>query len=139
MIDDQPSPFEGFLLKYGIDIGFLVSGFFGSLLLVSKNSTQRLKTTIASILAGMACANYLTPVALGLIPEAVRPNSKYAMAFVLGFLGLKGLEYLIDRYFTSKTSEDSVQPKKPSRPSRPKKPQSSLAAKHPAKPRKPSR
>ena len=109
MIDDQPTAFEGFLLKYGIDIGFLVSGFFGSLLLVSKNSTQRLKTTIASILAGMACANYLTPVALGLIPEAVRPNSKYAMAFVLGFLGLKGLEFVIDRYLSSKTQVDATE------------------------------
>lgn len=99
MTDDQPTGPEAILLKYGIDIGFLVSGFFGSLLLVSKKSTQKLKTTIASVLAGMACANYLTPVALALIPESVRGGSKYAMAFVLGFMGLKGLEYLIEKYF----------------------------------------
>lgn len=107
MTDEQPTGPEAILLKYGIDIGFLVSGFFGSLLLVSKKSSQKLKTTIASILAGMACANYLTPVALALIPESVRGGSKYAMAFVLGFMGLKGLEYIIEKYFVG---EEEAEP-----------------------------
>ena len=116
MTDEQPTGIEGFLLKYGIDIGFLVSGFFGSLLLVSKKSTQRLKTTIASVLAGMACANYLTPVALAMLPESIRSGSKYAMAFVLGFMGLKGLEYIIDKYFVGEDAEsDSARPTKPRR------------------------
>ena len=124
MTDDQPTGPEAILLKYGIDIGFLVSGFFGSLLLVSKKSTQKLKTTIASVLAGMACANYLTPVALALIPESVRSGSKYAMAFVLGFMGLKGLEYLIEKYFigedegsTDKSRSSSLKTKRKPRKS----------------------
>lgn len=115
MTDEQPSAVETLLLKYGIDIGFLVSGFFGSLLLVSKKSTQKLKTTIASVLAGMACANYLTPVALALIPESVRGGSKYAMAFVLGFMGLKGLEYVIEKYFIKEEEEAPVRKRRPSK------------------------
>jgi len=47
---DDMNAIEVFLLRYGIDIGFLVSGFFGALLLVSKNSAQKLSATIASIL-----------------------------------------------------------------------------------------
>ena len=90
---------ETFLIRYGIDIGFLISGFFGALLLVSKNSAQRVSTTIASILAGTACANYLTPVVMNMLPEGVRNNGKYAVAFVMGFMGLKGLELLIDKLF----------------------------------------
>ena len=90
---------EAFLVRYGIDIGFLISGFFGALLLVSKNSAQRVSTTIASILAGTACANYLTPVVMNMLPEGVRNNGKYAVAFVMGFMGLKGLELLIDKLF----------------------------------------
>lgn len=93
---------EAFLVRYGIDIGFLVSGFFGALLLVSKNSAQKLSTTIASILAGTACANYLTPVVMSFLPEAVRNNGKYAVAFVMGFMGLKGLELIIEKYFFKK-------------------------------------
>jgi hypothetical protein len=89
---------ESFLLRYGIDIGFLVSGFFGALLLVSKNSAQKLSTTVASILAGTACANYLTPVVMSILPESIRNGGKYAVAFVMGFMGLKGLELIIEKY-----------------------------------------
>jgi len=95
---DHLNAVESFLLRYGIDIGFLVSGFFGALLLVSKNSAQKLSTTIASILAGTACANYLTPVVMSILPESVRNGGKYAVAFVMGFMGLKGLELIIEKY-----------------------------------------
>ena len=94
---------ESFLMRYGIDIGFLVSGFFGALLLVSKNSAQKLSTTIASILAGTACANYLTPVVMSILPESVRNGGKYAVAFVMGFMGLKGLELIIEKYMAKPT------------------------------------
>ena len=90
---------ETFLIRYGIDIGFLISGFFGALLLVSKNSAQKISTTIASILAGTACANYLTPVVMNTLPDGVQTNGKYAVAFVMGFMGLKGLELIIDKLF----------------------------------------
>lgn len=110
---------EAFLIRYGIDIGFLVSGFFGALLLVSKNSAQKISTTIASILAGTACANYLTPVVMSVLPPGVQSNGKYAVAFVMGFMGLKGLELLIEKWFNKKIpvkmktrKRKSVKPKK---------------------------
>jgi len=95
------SAVEQFLLSYGIDIGFLISGFFGALLLIPKNSAQRVGSTLASLLAGTACANYLTPVVMSMLPDAVQSNGKYAVAFVMGFMGLKGLEMVINRYFTA--------------------------------------
>lgn len=98
--------FEQFLLRYGIHIGFLVSGFFGALLLVSRDSAQKLSTTIASILAGTACANYLTPVVITLLPESVQLNGKYAVAFTMGFLGLKGLELILNKLFKVKVNVD---------------------------------
>jgi len=106
---------EAFLIRYGIDIGFLVSGFFGALLLVSKNSAQKLSTTIASILAGTACANYLTPVVMSILPQGVQTNGKYAVAFVMGFMGLKGLELVLEKWFNKniKDVEKTVLPKKP--------------------------
>ena len=95
---EQLNVVESFLLRYGIDIGFLVSGFFGALLLVSKNSAQKLSATIASILAGTACANYLTPVVMSVLPDSIKNGGKYAVAFVMGFMGLKGLELIIEKY-----------------------------------------
>jgi len=108
--------FEAFLIRYGIDIGFLVSGFFGALLLVSKNSAQRISTTIASILAGTACANYLTPVVMSFLPEAVKNGGKYAVAFVMGFMGLKGLELVLEKMFPrEKSPKKSIKSRKKSK------------------------
>lgn len=104
--------FEQFLLRYGIHIGFMVSGFFGALLLVSRDSAQKLSTTIASILAGTACANYLTPVVMTFLPESVQLNGKYAVAFTMGFLGLKGLELVLNRLFKVKVEEPAKKTKK---------------------------
>ena len=118
---------EQFLIKRGIDIGFLISGFFGALLLVSKNSAQRISTTIASILSGAACANYLTPVAMNYMPESIKLNGRYAVAFIMGFLGLKGLELILNKLFVklevkSIEKEDlKVKKKKPRSPKKPRK------------------
>lgn len=106
---------ESFLIRYGIDIGFLISGFFGALLLVSKNSAQKISTTIASILAGTACANYLTPVVMNTLPDGVQTNGKYAVAFVMGFMGLKGLELLIDKWFAKPQLKNQAEQKPKSR------------------------
>jgi hypothetical protein len=105
---------EAFLIRYGIDIGFLVSGFFGALLLVSKKSAQRISTTIASILAGTACANYLTPVVMSFLPDTIKNGGKYATAFIMGFMGLKGLELVLEKAFPSKEekAEKVVKPNK---------------------------
>lgn len=108
-IHSDMNAIEAFLIRYGIDIGFLVSGFFGALLLVSKNSAKKLSTTVASILAGTACANYLTPVVMSFMPDSVKNGGKYAVAFVMGFMGLKGIEMVIEKWFIKK--EDHYEPR----------------------------
>lgn len=84
------------LLRYGIDLGFLMSGFFGALLLALKTKGQHISTTLAVILAGTACANYLTPLVLKLLPDFLKEDTKYGVAFMMGFVGLKGLEIIIN-------------------------------------------
>lgn len=110
-IPSDMNAFEQFLLRYGIHIGFIVSGFFGALLLVSRDSAQRLSTTIASILAGTACANYLTPVVMSMLPQSVQNNGKYAAAFIMGFLGLKGLELVLNKFFKVKMDPEIKKPR----------------------------
>ena len=88
--------FHTHLLRYGLDLGFLLSGFFGALLLSIKKKKQKLSKTISCIFAGTICANYMTPLVLTFAPPGIQEKGKYAMAFMMGYMGLKGLEYIVD-------------------------------------------
>lgn len=87
-----------FLKDVGIDIGLAISGFFGSLLTVGRHRDW--KTAAIAILSGMGSATYLTPLVIDLMPSAT--SSQYAVAFVLGFLGLRGVELITDKLFPEK-------------------------------------
>jgi hypothetical protein len=90
------SELHKYLVEYGLDIGFLISGFFGALLLATKNKSQKIGTSLICIAAGTACANYLTPVVLNFAPNSIKTEGKFAVAFMMGFMGLKGLELFVD-------------------------------------------
>jgi hypothetical protein len=92
------------LKAYGIDVGLLISGLFGAILLTSKESAKNLARTVSSLVGGAASANYITPI----VVDVAKLNSThyhYGIAFLLGFLGLKGIEY-----FSSKILPDHVLP-----------------------------
>jgi hypothetical protein len=80
------------LKDYGIDVGLLVSGLFGAILLTSKGSAMNLARTVSSLVGGAASANYLTPVVVA-ITNLNNSHYHYGIAFLLGFLGLKGIEF----------------------------------------------
>lgn len=89
-----------FIKELGINVGISIAGLFGSLLMIGKRSAQNLRTTIFSMISGVACANYLTPLILNL--TSVDEKYQFSMAFVLGFLGLKSVEVIIDKLFNFK-------------------------------------
>jgi hypothetical protein len=73
------------------------------------------------LLAGTACANYLTPVVINFVPESARSQGKYAVAFMMGFMGLKGLELIIEKVVKlekRRASEKKEEEKKTVRPKR---------------------
>jgi len=84
------------LQEIGFNIGISVAGLFGALLLIGKKATLNIKTTFFSLISGVASANYITP----LILDITRVDMKYQMsiAFVLGFLGLKGVELISNKF-----------------------------------------
>jgi Na+/proline symporter len=84
----------------GIDLGLMLAGFFGALILALTAKNQTPGRAITSIFAGALCANYLTPIALHFMPESIQNNGKYGAAFIMGFIGLKTLELVYD--FVSK-------------------------------------
>lgn len=124
-MDQPPTNWEQTLIGYGIEVGLLVSGFFGAIMMVGRRGAQRIWPTVASILAGTACANYLTPVVLHFAPASIQESrSKYAAAFMMGFLGLKGLELIVEKWFgdkgTAAVEELKATPRKRTRKPKPK-------------------
>ena len=102
----------------GITISFLISGLFGAILMASKNAQTSVKSTILSIFGGMAAANYLTPIMVDLLnlKEAKLQNG---LAFIVGFLGLKLVEILSNKFLNQVAPQSEV--KKPVRKSPTKK------------------
>ena len=84
------------LKRYGIDVGLLISGLFGSVLLTSKGSAMNLTRTIYSLIGGAASANYITPVVIN-VTKLDETHYHYGIAFLLGFLGLKGIEFFSNK------------------------------------------
>lgn len=89
---------KDFLAGIGINIALSVAGFFGSLLTISKTSAFDLRTTFTSIIAGVASANYLTPAVVDILRLG---DSEYvlSLAFLIGFLGLKLVEFASKKLF----------------------------------------
>jgi hypothetical protein len=94
------------LQDIGINIGISVAGLFGSLLLIGKTATTNLKTTFFSLISGVASANYITP----LVMDISRVDVKYQMsvAFILGFLGLKGVEFFSNKFIKKEKNDTNV-------------------------------
>ena len=99
------------LQQYGIDIGLLISGLFGSILLTSKGSAMNLGRTFSSLIGGAASANYITPVIIS-ITKLENVHFQYSAAFLLGYLGLRGIDYFSSKILSDHFEEEK-QYKKP--------------------------
>lgn len=97
------------LSGFGIEIGFLVSGLFGAILMVSKNASENLKSAILSVIGGMASANYLTPVMVQMV-NLKDVKLQNGLAFITGFLGLKLVEIVSEKFLNK--LENTEEPKK---------------------------
>jgi len=96
------------LESIGIRVPFTVAGLFGSVLLVGKKAAQSLPQTALSIMGGAASANYLTPVVLKITKlDASEPDAGYAIAFLLGFAGLRFVEFASERLIGEEKKNDA--------------------------------
>jgi len=86
-----------FLEEIGINIAFVLAGLFGSLVTVSNDATHNLKSSIAGIVAGTFSANYLTQVVVEL--TGLNGKVEYGLAFILGYIGLRGVEKVSQKFF----------------------------------------
>lgn len=95
------------LQQYGIDIGLLISGLFGALLLTSKGSAMNMGRTFSSLLGGAASANYITPVIITLT-KLDNQHFHYSIAFLLGYIGLRGVEFFSNKVLPDSVIEDDI-------------------------------
>jgi len=75
----------------------LVAGLFGSLLAVGKNSSASLRENVLAIGAGLSSAYFLTPFIFGIMNMSATPQVQSGVAFLLGVLGLRGVEIIINK------------------------------------------
>lgn len=94
------------LAEIGLNVGLMVSGLFGSLVTIKRGSGETIFTAIISIATGVGSANYLTPVLIELL-NVQSENSKFGIAFILGYLGLNGIEYAIGRLLKQSKGSNS--------------------------------
>lgn len=85
------------LQKYGIQIGFLFSGLFGAILMATKAAKTDVKSVVLSLVGGMASANFLTPVLVDTL-NITNVKHQNGIAFIAGFLGLKLVEIVSEKF-----------------------------------------
>ena len=84
----------------GIDIGLGIAGLFGALLMMSKTAGLNTGRTVLATVGGAASANYVTPLILHVTKLGDDPTYSYAIAFLLGFAGLRAIETLTSKVLT---------------------------------------
>lgn len=84
-------------MKSSESIALLVAGLFGSLLAVGKNSGATLRENVVAIGSGLCSAYFLTPLIFEVIKIKPSMNAQSGVAFLLGVLGLRGVEMFINK------------------------------------------
>ena len=105
---------ENVLQEVGINAGLIVSGLFGSLLTIKKGHATRLSSIALSIAAGVGSANYITPVVVDSL-HLTNQNITFGIAFILGFLGLSGIDFAIKKLLPDVEAEVPKKKKKPAK------------------------
>jgi len=94
------------LKTLGIDLTLCIAGTVGAIITIGKKALENLVVTFTSIVAGVGCANYLTPIIMDMA-HLDNPKWQTGLAFILGTLGLKTVEIFGQRV------EDALRKKTP--------------------------
>lgn len=84
------------LHDYGIDLAIIVAGVMGGFVAMSSKKGVGFWGKVASVVSGGAVANYLTPLIADWLDWS--NSSRYGLAFLLGFMGLKAVELIIIKF-----------------------------------------
>lgn len=98
-----------FLKNIGIDIAILIAGLSGGLVSLRKDEKLSMWQKILTVASGGLIATYLTPILVPLAEKIVGENSniEYGMGFVVGYMGLKSIEFVISKFVKSENDENN--------------------------------
>ena len=99
------------LHKVGIEIGFLISGLFGAVLMATRNSKTDIKSITLSLVGGLSSANFLTPVIVDTL-NVTNVKHQNGIAFIAGFLGLKLVEIVSEKLLEKIDGPKKIKTKK---------------------------
>jgi hypothetical protein len=88
----------------GIDVGLATAGLFGALMMLSKTAGLNVGRSVLSIVGGAASANYVTPLILKVSRLEDDVHYSYAIAFLLGFAGLRAIELISSKLITDEST-----------------------------------
>jgi len=92
------------LKEEGIDVGLAIAGLFGALMMLSKTAGLNVGRSVLAIVGGAASANYVTPLILKVARLENDVHYAYAIAFLLGFAGLRAIEMISSKIFTDEST-----------------------------------
>ena len=92
------------LKEEGIDVGLAIAGLFGALMMLSKTAGLNVGRSVLAIVGGAASANYVTPLILKVARLENDIHYAYAIAFLLGFAGLRAIEMISSKIFTDEST-----------------------------------
>lgn len=94
-----------FLKEFGLDLPVIMAGFGGALASITKEKDLTIWQRLLTVLVGGIVAGYMTPILGRMINmgEEVR----YGLGFVMGYTGLRGVEWIIERWFKKPIPKDS--------------------------------
>jgi hypothetical protein len=91
----------------GLDLSLIIAGLFGALMMMSKTASFNIGRTLFATIGGAASANYLTPLILQITKLGHDSIYSNAIAFLLGFTGLRSIELITSKVFPQDESAHS--------------------------------
>lgn len=85
-----------FLESIGIHVALLIAGLAGGLVSINRNKKTSVLSKVLIIISGGLIATYITPVFFMLFSFSDE-RAKYGVAFIIGYMGLKSIEIVINK------------------------------------------
>lgn len=86
-----------FLKDFGLDIAMLMAGFAGALASITKERELTIGQRVITVAVGGFVAGYMTPIISQMINMS--EEFKYGVGFILGYTGLRSVEWAIGKWF----------------------------------------
>ena len=90
--------------EVGIEVASLFAGLAGGLASITKEKELTRTQRFITVVVGGLISAYLTPV-FGIFLN-MPDQAKYGVGFVIGYSGLRSVEWIIEKYFKKEITED---------------------------------